>query len=102
MAAFAIEESQHSAGLYRRSSAISLLGTFNKPQAIKGLIDGLAVDFQALAKGKNVVVDNNAELRDSIREHLKRITGQDYGLDRDAWLKWYRERYGSNGKTVAR
>lgn len=86
---FTAELLRTSPDLHRRTRAISILASFKSPQAVKSLIDALDVDFQAVAAGKEVMRDNNEELRTRIAKCLETMTGQSFGTERAAWLKWY-------------
>lgn len=91
---FAIKELNSSSELYRRADALRFLAEINNsPAAIKGLIDALDINFNALDKGKDVMSDNNKEFRTAITTNLKRMTGQDFGENKQKWLEYYRNTY---------
>lgn len=91
---FAIKELNSSPDLYRRFAALHILSAIrNSPAAIKGLIDALDIDVNAIAEGKDVMNDNNKEFRTAITYNLKRMTGQDFGENKQKWLEYYRNTY---------
>jgi hypothetical protein len=88
---FAVDELNNTTDLYRIHQAIKILSLFKKDAvAIKALIDGLKIDFDALAEGKNVARDNNEFYRSKIADHLAEMTGQrELGTDREKWLDYF-------------
>jgi len=90
---FAADELAKSPKLDRRVFAIQILWQLKSPAALRSLIDALDVDFQALAEGKDVARDNNGMWRGFIADHLKKITGKQFGLDKAKWVQWYESTY---------
>lgn len=90
---FAIDELNNFTDLYRIHQAIKILSLFkNDASAIKALIDGLKIDFDALAEGKDVSRDNNEFYRSKIAESLSEMTGQrEFGTDREKWLNFHHQ-----------
>jgi PBS lyase HEAT-like repeat len=88
---FAVDELNNSTDLHRIFQSIEILSLFkNDAVAIKALIDGLKIDFDALAEGKNVARDNNEFYRSKIADHLMEMTEQrELGTDRDKWLDYF-------------
>ena len=93
---FAVGELNTSSDLHRRNQAICILASIkDSPEAIKALIDALDMDFQALAQGKNIMRNHNKEVPNEIAEHLKQLTGHDFGVNKKKWLAYYREKFES-------
>ena len=91
---FAVDQLTSSPDLYSKSRAIQILETFPSSNlAIKALIDAFDIDFQALAEGKQVVIDNNEYYRKTISESLKKMTGQSLGVDKKKWLNYYQSTF---------
>ena len=59
-----------------RAEAAHALGQYAQPRAIQPLIGALDDRFLAV--------------NESARRSLRTLTGQDFGVDRRAWLEWYR------------
>lgn len=91
---FAIKELNSSPELYRRFVALNILGAIdNSPEAIKGLINAFEINVNAIAKGKEICVDNNKRFSAIIARHLKQLTGHDFGEDKKKWLEYYQKNY---------
>jgi hypothetical protein len=95
---FATELLRKSPSLSKRWAAIEILGCFKSPPVVKTLIDALDVNYHSLAKSKDVLQNNNRIYRRRIRQYLKTMTGQDFGLDKAKWTKWYMQEHKRRGK----
>ncbi|MCC7387225.1 MAG: HEAT repeat domain-containing protein [Phycisphaerales bacterium] len=60
-----------------RTEAAHALGQYAEPRVIQPLISALDDRFLAV--------------NEAARRSLRTLTGQDFGFDRKAWLKWYQE-----------
>ncbi len=85
---FAVKMLNNSQYFHVRIAAIFILKEFSdSPEAIKGLINGLDIDFRVFEKGEHTI-------KEEIPYYLKKMTGQDFGTDKAKWLAWYEEKYG--------
>jgi hypothetical protein len=87
---FATKVLNTSPELTERVFAVRILAAIpDCPEAIKALIDALDMNFNAVATGKDVAQDQNECTRMEISEDLQKLTGQNFGMDKNHWLEWF-------------
>jgi HEAT repeat protein len=97
-----------------RLCAVWTLGRVKDPRAVKALIDALqhkdtivrVKAAEALGETRDpkavepliaVLNDKEDTFREAAAKSLTKITGEDFGQDRDKWQKWWAQHKGSNG-----
>ncbi len=87
---FATKVLNTSPDLVERVFAVRILAAVpDSPQAIKALIAALDIDYNAVAKGKEVMRDQTERVRREISEALQKLTGQNFGTDKKRWVEWF-------------
>lgn len=75
---------------HNRSAALKALAEFRTPDSVSGLIAGLNANYSNVDKLKvNANYSYKKEFQQRIREELKKISNQDFGVDAQRWRKWF-------------
>jgi HEAT repeat protein len=75
---------------YMIEFAIGDLGEYKNQAAVEGLIDCFDVAFKDESLGKSGRA-TPAHYRNRIADSLEEITGQQFGADKEQWVKWWQE-----------